>query len=64
MNILKANRKTMIVRMMTACKLLPILERALMIAFERAAAEELRRIPPALLCADHLEGRLRYMALV
>jgi hypothetical protein len=64
MNILSANKTIMIVRMMTACKLLPILDRALTIAFERAAAEELRRMVPALLCANHLDGRLGCIAAV
>lgn len=63
MNILKANKTTMMVIMMTACRLLPILERALMMAFERAAAEEFRRMAPALLCTDHLEGRFGCIAI-
>jgi hypothetical protein len=49
----------MIVKIMMACKLLPILERALMIEFERAAAEELRRMTPLL--ASHLVGLLGCM---
>jgi hypothetical protein len=49
----------MIVKMMMACKLLPILERALMIELEREAAEELRLMTPLL--ASHLVGLLGCM---
>lgn len=48
--------------MMIACKLLPILERALMIKFERVAAEDTRRMAP-LLCAS-FEGLLGCIAAV
>jgi hypothetical protein len=47
--------------MMIACILLPILERALMMELDSAAAEEMRRIAPALLWANHLEGLLGCM---